>query len=262
MLSTLEGFSIDPKIAFTGDITVDWKVRTIGGVPEKLRGAAAAKCLYAAIPAGNTSQFGDAGLLYGRSAYWDLQVFAVETVQQAAALARTDREPKLAEAMKRFAELQAELTKSERLALQKPETKATLKQVLELAPNHLSAKLVLALAENSAPKTLTPAASDQQLFLAYIPYLEIISSGKQFDRTTITPAITTTTRRRLDTLRPIIDPGYRPMLVESSAFIETLDGYVSGRVPFATLKSKIDALQARAKLSSDPNVIERRINGG
>ena len=39
LLSELEGFDIDKKCAVTGDITVDWKVRKIGGVAAKLRGA-------------------------------------------------------------------------------------------------------------------------------------------------------------------------------------------------------------------------------
>ena len=42
ILSTIRGFEIDPKTAITGDVSADGKVRMIGGVAAKLRGAAAA----------------------------------------------------------------------------------------------------------------------------------------------------------------------------------------------------------------------------
>ena len=111
MLSSLEGFEIDPKCAVTGDITVDWRVRNVGGITAKVRGAALDKCLYAAIPSGNQEALSDMVLLYGESSLWDVQVFGLDTLQDAVAVARRDRSPQMVEAMKTFAELQAAASK-------------------------------------------------------------------------------------------------------------------------------------------------------
>jgi hypothetical protein len=261
MLSCLEGFDIDPRCAVTGDISVDWKVRIVGGVGLKLRGAYLDKCLYAAIPEGNELAFADMGVYNGHHAWWDLQVFSVATLQEAEAVVRQDRPEKLAEAIKRFAELQPQFDKAERATLQKPETIATLKHILELAPNHLSARHCLALAEGTAPKTLSLAASTYHLGIAWSPFREWFLKENQ-DKASF-KTIVALTRKRLDTLRPILDRSMLPLLTDQAAFIETLDGYADGRINQATLRTRYDALNARAKSTfADPAVMEKIVREG
>ena len=110
LLSCLEGFDIDPKCAVTGDITVDWKVRTVAGVASKLHGAILDKCLYAVVPAANEDVINDLPLLYGDNSLFDIQVLSIGTLQQAVAAVRVDRSPQLTEALKLFASLQPALT--------------------------------------------------------------------------------------------------------------------------------------------------------
>lgn len=265
MLSCLEGFDVDPKCAITGDVSVDWRVRKVGGVTAKLRGAALDKCTYAAIPVDNATAFGDMALLYGNDSLWVVQVFTIANLQEAVALARTDRPEGLVNAINLFGDLQVALNKNQRLALREPGTKSTLKQILDLAPNHLSAKCVLALCDGTAPKTLSANATAYQLSVIYYPYLEAINKNrnKQLDRTTLPKAVTITARKRLATLRPIAHKDFQPMLADVGTFIETMDELADHSISAATAERRLQDSQARVSaVVDDPKFVENLIREG
>lgn len=259
-LSCLEGFDIDPRCAVTGDITVDWRVREVGGVTAKIRGATLDKCLYALIPEGNEAAFVDMPLLYGRSALWGIQVFSIATLQQAIAIARTDRTAPLAEAIKLFAGLQVELDKAEQSMLRSPGTKETLKHILELAPNHLSAKHLLAACEQKAPKTLSVNGTLAQVFVLYHAHEKLLHSGKKIDRITLPSYVTIEARKRLNVLRPIAHAEVRPLVADIAAFIEAMDGWAErpSSSTAETMMAKAEKLDARfAALYHDPGFMEK-----
>ena len=262
-LSSLEGFDIDPKFAFTGDITVDWKVRQVGAVAAKLHGAIVDHCSYAAIPEENETSFADSGIFYGHSAYWSMQVFSIATLQQAVGLVRTDRAAGITEAMRLFAALQPDLLKSERTTLMKPETQATLKHILELAPNHLSAKYALQVADGSAPRTLSAAATTYRLSVILYPYRAVLSGSQPLDRASLPATLTVTSRNRLDALRPIADKHLSPLVIDVAAFVETLDEYVGGRATAVTLRGKAQAVENELDaISNDKDFIEKMVKEG
>jgi hypothetical protein len=261
MLSCLEGFDIDPRCAVTGDVTVDWKVRGVGGIGPKLRGAALDKCLYAAIPAADEAAFLDMGVYHGHHAWWDLQVFSIATLQEAQAVVRKDRTEKLAEAIRLFAELQPKLAQTERATLQNPDTAATLRKILDLAPNHLSAKVCLALASNQGPRTLSVSGSYYYLAAAIAPFREWFQDPDAGAATY--KNVVATTRKRIDSLRPIVDKSLLPLLTEESAFVETFDGFVNGRNTAAAARSRYESLQARiASTFSDAGTLEKLLREG
>jgi hypothetical protein len=262
-LSALEGFDIDPKFAVTGDITVDWKVRKVGGVAAKLRGATLDKFLYAAIPDGNEAAFADMAFLHGSSALWEIQVFSISTLQQAIALARTDRPQALAEAIKLFAELQPQLNKNQRTFLRNPQTQKTLKRILELAPNHLSARHLLAIADNTAPKTLSANGTIYQLSVIFYPYRTVISSGQRLDRSALPAHVTALARKRLNTLRPMAHKDLGALVADISAFIEAIDGFAGGSVSGNVVMTKAQSLDARfATLNNDPDFVAKLVREG
>jgi hypothetical protein len=263
MLSTLEGFDIDPKCAITGDITVDWKVRKVGGVTAKLRGATLDKCLYAAIPEGHEIAFADMAIFYSNAALWDMQVFSIANLQQAVSIARTDRPAQLAKAIKLFADLQTQFTKSEKETLGNPQTRKTLKAILELAPNHLSARQTLALCEGTAPKTLSANATIYQLTALMYPYRTLLASHKPIDRDSLPAYVTILTRKRIATLRPIAHKDLAALLVDVAAFIEAVDGLAGHTASASAVNAKAQNLDARfATLGGDPGFVERLIHEG
>jgi len=263
MLSVLEGFSIDPKCAVTGDITVDWKVRKVGGVSAKLHGATLDKCLYATIPQDNEVAFADMGCLYGHSALWGIQVFSIDTLQDAVAIVRKDRAPDLTQAINLFVDLQPQLTRSETTALRNPKIIETLHKILELAPNHLSAKYVLALTDGTASKTLSQNGTLHQLSVIFYPYRTILENRQGLDRTTLPAYVTTLARKRLNALRPIANRDLLPLVNDISALISTMDDFADGGTSADTVVNRAQAVDARfATLDSAPDFAERLVREG
>ena len=258
LLSELEGFEIDRKCAVTGDITVDWKVRKVGGVTAKLRGATLDKCLYAAIPEDNATAFADMALLYDTSALWDIQVLSIDTLQDAVAVARRDRPEKLAKALALFAELQTKLRASGKPALASPGSKAALKEILTLAPNHLSAKYLLDIAEGKASKTLSANATLYRLSTAFFPFRKALYSGKKIDRNELPAYEAIIARKRLNALRPIADKNLLPLISDVLALIEAMDNFAANGSSGANLISRAESFDARvATMSSDRDFAEK-----
>ncbi|MFA5192646.1 MAG: S16 family serine protease, partial [Verrucomicrobiia bacterium] len=112
LLSLLDGMQIDPGFAMTGDVTVDGKIREVGAVAEKLRGALLDKCRIVAIPEANEENLNDLAVLYSPAMLWSMQILSIATLDDAAAVARTDRAPNLAKALELFGQVQRSLPAS------------------------------------------------------------------------------------------------------------------------------------------------------
>ncbi|HUO08376.1 MAG TPA: S16 family serine protease [Phycisphaerae bacterium] len=263
MLSLLEGFEIDPKFAITGDITVDWKVRPVGGITAKLRGAYADKCLYAAIPVENEPAFTDMHLLFGDASIWNLQVFSIETLQEASALVNAKRTPQLTEAMKLFADLQPLLTANEHATLRKPETAQTLKHILELAPNHLSAKHLLALIDGTEPRTLTATATLYNLGSILHPYALLIRSGDPINKENLSYVTMSTARKRLAAIRAVTAPDLQPLVTDAAAYIEAVNNVAYNNGPISAINIRAETYQSQLRTySTDPDFMDKLVRDG
>jgi hypothetical protein len=165
MLSSLEGFELDHSFAVTGDITVDWRVRRIGGVGAKLRGATVDKCRCVMIPEENASQLDDLLLSQGEKLFWDIQVFTAETLHDAVRMMRTDRAAQIEEAIEKFNRLQVR-HQTDAAAYRTAAGITALQEILKLSPNHASARMLLALAQGKTPARLSATASLYEAFSA------------------------------------------------------------------------------------------------
>lgn len=262
-LSALEGIELDPKCAITGDITVDWRVRKVGAVAAKLRGATVDGCLYAAIPEENATALADMYLLSGDSALWDIQTLTIGALQDAVAVVRKDRAPALAEALRLFADLQPQFNKSGRAALRNPVTESTLRRILELAPNHLSAKLLLQIAENRAPSTLSAGASLYEISLICYPIRNILFGMERVSPLTLPSTTTVNLRRRIVKLRPVIQKDFLPALADLSGFVERAEAVANHLGGEGEMYSKRDQfLSHLSALSEDRNMMEKLVREG
>ncbi|MBI5819548.1 MAG: hypothetical protein HZA88_11230 [Verrucomicrobia bacterium] len=177
LLSLLDGMQIDPGFAMTGDVTVDGKIREVGAVAEKLRGALLDKCRVVAIPEANEENLNDLVVLYSPAMLWSMQILSITTLDDAVAVARTDRAPNLAKAMELFGQVQRSLpTGATVYALRNPAVVQTLRQVLQLAPNHSSAEYMLRVANNQLPVTLSLGGSLDEIWAAPGPLLGFLFS--------------------------------------------------------------------------------------
>jgi hypothetical protein len=167
LLSLLDGFQIDPGFSMTGDVTVDGKIRQVGAVAEKIRGSKLEKCTVVAIPTANKENLNDLAILYSPAMLWSIQILSVSTLDDAAAVARLDKTPNLSKALMMFYQIQRNLNAYAPVAyLRNQDTYTTLQQVLQLAPNHLSAEFMLRAANNQLPTTLSLSASIEEIWAA------------------------------------------------------------------------------------------------
>jgi len=178
MLSAIKGIPLDPMVAVTGDLTVDGTVQPVGGVVDKMRGALEEKCKVILIPERNARDVTDLALLDGPAHLWDTQIFSIGTIEEAFNLARKDRPENIRSAMARFDALRARLpavvTPNYLLS---PIVQTELKEIVRLAPNHLSATTLLHAAENQLPHELSLNRSvDEILCSAYLFVSEVVGS--------------------------------------------------------------------------------------
>jgi len=178
ILSLLQDFDLDSKVAMTGDITVDGKVKKIGGVVSKVLGAEREGCKYVGIPQSNLEDFESLLVMGQVHELGKIQVFSMETIDEAVDLAKAERSENLQAAMDKFSSLQEQMKEKHWTGVvHKDENKALLEEVLKLAPNHQSARYLLNASKGKVPRTLTLTASLDGMFYSMSPLLAAIIKG-------------------------------------------------------------------------------------
>lgn len=152
--SIITGDEIAPEFAATGDMTATGEVRAVGGVADKLRGARKKGCEVIAIPSANESSIFDAYILMGLEPLYEIQIFTIESFNDARAIALSERDEEVQTALDEFAMVQDVLKKNEKLVFN-GKVQEKLRKVYELMPNHLSAKLLILHANQKGPKKLS-----------------------------------------------------------------------------------------------------------
>jgi hypothetical protein len=180
IISLMESFDLDPTFAITGDITVDGKMRKIGGVAQKITGGSKDGCKIIGLPAENVADVDDLPLLYPIETLQKVQVFSLTTLDDAVQLARAERTGKVQEAIKRFSDLQARWDNpSAPLSWRAPESQQELEAILALQPNHQSARILLATARGRSKRTLSMNTALDEMFAAATSLLQFYERPSQ-----------------------------------------------------------------------------------
>jgi hypothetical protein len=263
MLSVIQGFDIDPQFAITGDVSAEGKIRVIGGVGAKLRGAKDAGCTLVAVPNEDFEELVDAVIFNGVSEITNIQVIGISTLDDAAGIARSDRDPNEAEAIKLFGEIRQSMQAS-RKYLRSDEAQAKLKHVTELAPNHLSARLLLLIAQHKLRQRLTPWASEyyaEMELSSVIPVLtdKDVATGTQH----LMPAAVDKAISALRRLRPISDVRIQPFVDSCIELIQARSDYDVGAGTHEALMEKYRAYSDEYdKLREDRALMEKMLHEG
>jgi len=159
--SLLTGTPLQDKTAVTGDLNANGAVQPVGGVPDKLRAAAAKHCTVACIPIKNGRSMADHALLKGPKPLTAIQIFTAEKFDDAKKVAGNPRDPAAEKAITEFAEIARVLNANANpaAAVKHPKVIERLRSVLKSAPNHLSAKILLEMAEGRSSKLLSVSGS-------------------------------------------------------------------------------------------------------
>jgi predicted S18 family serine protease len=153
--SLITGTKMDPSFAVTGDMNADGSIQPVGGVPAKVRGAFSKDCKIVAIPLKNARALSDLVILSGIQPVSRIQVFTVQHFKQASALASLEKNESLTNAIKEFAKVQKAIVRYKPTVLRNVQIQNKLREIIKLAPNHLSAQLALELAAGKSRKTLS-----------------------------------------------------------------------------------------------------------
>lgn len=263
ILSSIENFQVDPQLAMTGDVSADGKIRKIGGVAAKLRGAADAGCTIVALPMENTEQLLDAMIFNGPGLITDVQVIGITDLDNAASVARTDRDEKLARAISIFDQVQASVKDSPRY-LQTAAGQARLQEVLELAPQHLSARLLLGALHNAQRRHLTATASIYYTLLAAHDALpSLVDQARAGTRTALVPAAVQSGLAGLRKVRPLADPKIQPFVDAWTEFIQAWSQAESGMGTYEMAESKRQALlNEMGRLDTNKELAQKMLQEG
>lgn len=261
MYSMIQGFDIDPKLAITGDVTADAKVHRIGGVAAKLRGAADAGMSIVAVPAENYEQVQDAMVYEGPSIVTNVQVLGISNLDDAAAVARADRAGDLAKAIDLFSQVQASMQNS-RDYIYTDGAITKLNQVVALAPNHYSAKLLLLVAQRKVPR-LSAAASKYYTFVAVHEMWDNLAAQSQGGKTQLTQAIVDTILGKLNKVRPLSDLTVRPYIDAWIDYIQVCNDMRMGEASEGFANEKYhELMDASSKLDANRDLAEKMLQQG
>jgi len=176
LMSLVDNFDIDQSGVITGDITVDGLVQKIGGVFAKTEGAISSGAKYMVLPSQNITDVEDYFVMHPITDALKIQMFSVDNIDDAMALMKTQKNNNLAKAM----DLYATLASSPQVQnLRNPDVLKQLQDILQLAPNHLSAKILLRSANGTLPRKMSAPNSIDQIFIAAAPMLPYLAKNSE-----------------------------------------------------------------------------------
>jgi hypothetical protein len=217
LLNVLEGVDLDQNTAIAGGVDMDWKLLATRAVGLKLKAAREANIEYVVLPAQNAEIVDDVRLTEGNASLWQTQVLAASSIQQAQALARKDREPRLAQALSLFEALQKNHGTD---ATKGPASVAQLRKIVELCPEHLSAASLLASMEGTGPRTLSPPGSLHRIAEACGPAWFSLFEGQEALPYRSTLEARHQIRGDLAALRPKVNAGTVPLIDRINEYLD------------------------------------------
>ena len=153
--SLVTGKKLDSFFAVTGDMNADGSIQPVGGVPAKVRGAFSKECKIVAIPVKNARSLSDLVLLNGIKTVSRIQVFTATNFNEVSKIAFVEKDDSITKAIEEFSKVQAAIFRHKAVILKNTQVQKKLREILKLAPNHLSANLALEVATGKSPRTLS-----------------------------------------------------------------------------------------------------------
>jgi len=164
--SLLDDFDIDPGLAVTGDISADGSVRSVGAIAAKLDGAEYSRCKFAIIPHENIDSVSTVLINGDSHLFKNVQVFSASSYNEALDVARMEKSEDVKKAVEAFDRIKQEgFTRDSVPALE---------QVLEWAPNHVSAQAMIDVLTGNVPRTYSLKESVNQIMTAAAPFVSIM----------------------------------------------------------------------------------------
>lgn len=225
--SIIQDIDFDQRFAVTGDMSEAGQVGPVGGIDGKIRGARKRGCEVIAIPVENAGSVADLLLLEGAGALTGIQIFSIKTHAEALALARVpeERSEELRSAISEFAKIQSAMQRSSSNALlRSPKVQQSLRRIVQLAPNHLSARYLLLAGLGRNPKELTLSGSLTAIDQAAAPLIKGLEQGRFEETGSFEKNLYLESKYALQRQRAQLDPRTRDCadaIIEYSGYVDT-----------------------------------------
>lgn len=168
------------------------------------------KCKLLGIPSKNAIHATDLVLTEGLKPFLGIQVFSLTKFDDALSVARADKAADVAAAISDFTGV-AKVAARNPQSLRAPDSIARLKSILQRAPGHLSAAILLQYATDKLPGSLSPSGSLSELDQA-IGDLNTAISGDLAATNKLDSGQIARARSGLQRLRPLADSRVRPLV--------------------------------------------------
>ncbi len=175
--SLFTGDGVSPKVAAVGMVDRDGTVVPVPQLMLRLRFASAEGVERLIIPAENADDLLDFIVLGKVEPLLKIQVFAVKTLADASSVAAETLDVKLQNAVYKFEELRdVALARDPAGTMRTDAVRGHLTEILDAAPNHLSAALLLRYATREVPERMTLQGSARELVSIIGPYRGVVTS--------------------------------------------------------------------------------------
>jgi hypothetical protein len=161
--SLYTGNELDDKFAVTGAISKLGKVKPIGGVAGKIRGATRKGCNIVGVPHENIKGVTDILVLDGIEKLMNIQVFSLKTLEEALMVASKNKPEKVQRTIDDFNTIVELIKEKGEETLKNELVIARLEDVVKNMPNHESARALLNVAKGEEKKILSLGGSFHQI---------------------------------------------------------------------------------------------------
>jgi hypothetical protein len=205
----------------------------------------------------NFQQVQDAIVYDGPAEVSAVQIIGIASLDDVADVARADRNAKLAQAIDLFGQIQVSMKQSPKYIFQ-ADAQNKLKEVVELAPNHDSAQVLLSYSRHKLPR-LSAGATEYYISVAVKEYWDTPATATHVADYSAEDAL-----KKLNKLRPIGDLTVRPYLDSWIRLIELYSRARSGGgVSSQDLNVQYQAmLNEASKLNTNRDLSEKLLHEG
>jgi len=268
--SLVAGKPLRTDFAVTGDMSADGVIGVVGGVRDKVRGAARGKIRVAAVPAGNRVSLLDHVLLGNRRDLIETQVFQIATLAEACEIAFVADVGAVEKSLVAFEKIRPALLANPNAARTNAEVRATLAQIAEATPNHLSARILLFEADGRLPRQLSLAASFEIIANASNELQNAVRSGALERTGTFDEDLLRRCQKALHDRRALLDARTKPLSDGVTELIDVCrdirDNPVRTNARARSVTDRLNGALARikteeTKLMNDREVREQLMGG-
>ncbi len=218
------GRALDPGAALLGGVDEKGRITAVQRLATRLRTLEGEPPPVIGVPMVSEVEVRDLALMSELDVLAKQQIISLVTLDDARAISAKVRPEKVEKAFTLFAGVrQAAAASPMATLLKNPKFLQRLKDITDLMPNHLSAKLLLQAATNKVPGRITFATSRQAILKAIKPFIDVTSKNSPAKEI---QTVATQGGNVLLRLQPKIHPAAERYLIAMKAYLRSVTNFL------------------------------------